>query len=102
MSVEVSICSEGLAALVAFVRFLARVNPLVLLQTAGVVKPLPAHVTNIRLLPRVASLMIGERVLVMERPPACVAGELLLLAVAFFMKFEGRRGTETFQTYFAA
>lgn len=51
VSVEVTVRSEGLAALVALVRFFTRVDPLVLLQTTGVEKPLPAHVTNERLLP---------------------------------------------------
>lgn len=51
VSVEVPVGPEGLAALVAFVRFFTRVYPLVLLQTAGVEKPLPAHVANEGLLP---------------------------------------------------
>lgn len=60
VSVEVSVGSEGLATLVALVRFFSGVYSLVLLQAAGVEKALPAHVANKRLLPRVASLMITE------------------------------------------
>lgn len=100
--VEVSVRSEGLAALVTFVRLLACVNALVLLQTSSVEKPLSAHVANKRLLARVAPLMIAERVFVMERLPADAAVELFVLAVAFFVKFERARGTEAFQAYFAA
>lgn len=102
VSVEVPVRSEGLAALVTFVRLLTRVNALVLLQTRGVEKPLPAHVANERLLARVAPLMIAERVFVVEGLPTDAAVELLVLAVAFFMKFERARGAETFQAYFAA
>lgn len=102
MSVEVSVCPEGLAALVALVRFFACVNPLVLLQAAGVEKTLPAHIADEGPLPRVASLMIPERVFVMEGLPTYTAVVLLVLAVASFVKFEGICRTETSQADFAA
>lgn len=46
--------------------------------------------------------MIAERVFVMESLPAYPAVELLVLAVAFFVEFEGACGAETPQTYFTA
>lgn len=102
MSVEVPVCSERLPAQVAFIRFLAGVNPLVLLQTAGVEKLLPTHGTDIRLLSGVAPLVIAERVFVVEGLPAQAAVVLFVLTVASLVKFERGCGTETFQTDFTA
>lgn len=88
VSIEVPVCSEGLAALIALVRFFPRVNPLVLLQAPGVEKPFPTDVTNERLLSRVASLVVTIRVLIVEGLPTYATVELLVLAVALFMQFE--------------
>lgn len=102
VSVVVPVCSEGLAALVTLVRFFPGVNPLVLLQTASMEKPLPTHLADAGLLPCVAPLVISERVFVVERLRANGAVELLVLTVAFFMKLERTCGAETFQADFAA
>lgn len=49
-----------------------------------------------------ASLMVSIGVLIMEGLPAYAAVELLVLAVALFVKLEGIRGAKTLQTYFTA
>lgn len=102
VAVEITVCPEGLAALVALVRFLPGVNALVLLEAASVKKPLAAHVANKWLLPRVASLVIAERVFVVKGLPADAAVELLVVAVALFVKLERVRRTEALQTDLAA
>lgn len=100
--VEITVCPEGLATLVALVGFLAGVDALMLLEAARVKKPLAAHVANKRLLPRVAPLVIAERVFVVERLAADAAVELLVVTVALFVKLERVRRAEALQTYLAA
>lgn len=102
MSEVVGVDPEGLAALLAFIRFLSRVLQFVGLECLEDDEPLPAHVTTERPLSRVDPLMVVVRSFVEERLPTRVALVLHLTSVNELVSFQRTCGVEALAAALAA
>lgn len=94
MSEVVSVDPEGLAALLAIMRFVSGVLQFVGLERLKDDEPLPAHLTTERPLSGVDPLMVVVGGLVEKRLPACVAVVLQLTRVNQLVSLQRTRGVE--------
>lgn len=102
MSEVVGVDPEGLAALLAFMRFLSGVLQFVGLESLKDDEPLPTEVTAVRPFSRVEPLMVVVRSFVEKRLPARVALVLHLTCVNELVSLQQTRSVEALAAALAA